>query len=75
MNQYNTNLFNELMTLVEGNEAFFFNDWELGIHGKRTGSWNGEKKVQVCGSCHNAHSPHFKQIKPMPAPKKPGRIK
>jgi len=29
MNQYNTNLFNELMTLVEGNEAFFFNDWEL----------------------------------------------
>ena len=29
MNEYQTNLFNELMTLVEGNEAFFFHDWEV----------------------------------------------
>ena len=29
MNTYQTKLFNELMTLVEGNEGFFFNDWEL----------------------------------------------
>jgi len=29
MNDYQTKLFTELMTLVEGNEAFFFNDWEV----------------------------------------------
>lgn len=29
MNKYQTKLYNELVTLVEGNEAFFFNDWEV----------------------------------------------
>jgi len=29
MNEYQTKLYNELVTLVDGNEAFFFNDWEV----------------------------------------------
>lgn len=45
-------------------------DWKKGIHGRRTGFWNGEKKYLLCASCHNPHSPHFKPLKPLPKPKK-----
>lgn len=48
------------------------NDWKKGIHGKRTGSWNGEKQYLLCVHCHNPHNPPFKSIKPEPAPIKPG---
>jgi cytochrome c553 len=48
-----------------------FRDWRLGIHGKRTGYWNGEKTYALCVSCHDPHSPKFKPIKPMPPPHKP----
>jgi hypothetical protein len=46
-------------------------DWIAGAHGLRTGYWNGEKTVQPCAACHDAHSPLFKPIAPMPGPKKP----
>ncbi len=45
-------------------------DWKKGVHGKRTGSWNGQKKYLLCANCHNPHSPKFKKLKPMPAPVK-----
>ncbi len=45
-------------------------DWKNGIHGKRTGFWNGKKKYLLCAHCHNPHSPKFKKIKPEPAPDK-----
>ncbi len=45
-------------------------DWKVGIHGKRTGLWNGQKKYLLCAHCHNPHSPKFKKIKPEPAPVK-----
>ena len=50
-------------------------DWEAGIHGRRTGQWNGEKQYLLCAHCHNPHFPKFPHIKPEPAPIKPGKKK
>ena len=50
-------------------------DWRVGVHGKRTGSWNGPKQYFLCVNCHNPHQPHFKPLKPMPPPKTPDQIK
>jgi len=43
-------------------------DWKVGVHGKRTGEWNGKKQYLLCVHCHNPHSPKFKAIKPLPPP-------
>jgi len=43
-------------------------DWKVGVHGKRTGEWNGKKQYLLCVHCHNPHSPRFKPIKPLPPP-------
>ncbi|MFH1115679.1 MAG: hypothetical protein V1792_17355 [Pseudomonadota bacterium] len=48
-----------------------FRDWRNGIHGKRTGSWNGRKQYLLCTNCHDPHQPKFKPISPMPPPEKP----
>ena len=50
-------------------------DWKAGEHGKRIGSWDGEKLYMLCVNCHNPHSPRFKPIKPMPPPNPPGPLK
>lgn len=50
-------------------------DWKLGIHGKRTGSWNGEKQYLLCVHCHDPHNPKFKSMKPDPVPERPGKQK
>lgn len=47
-------------------------DWRVGIHGKRTGNWNGEKRYLLCVHCHNPHAPRFAPLKPMPPPRRPG---
>ncbi len=52
-----------------------FRDWKAGIHGKRTGEWNGKKLYRLCVHCHNPHSPRFKPIKPLPPPNNPLEIK
>ena len=52
-----------------------FRDWKAGIHGKRTGEWNGKKQYRLCVHCHNPHSPKFKPIKPLPPPDNPLEIK
>ena len=49
-------------------------DWRVGVHGKRTGSWNGVKQYLLCVNCHNPHSPRFKPLKPMPPPARPEQI-
>lgn len=49
-------------------------DWKAGIHGKRTGSWNGDKQYLLCVHCHDAHSPRFKPIEPLPPPVRPAAI-
>jgi len=51
-----------------------YRDWKVGVHGKRTGDWNGQKQYLLCVNCHNPHSPHFKPIKPLPAPTSPDKI-
>lgn len=43
-------------------------DWKVGVHGKRTGEWNGKKQYLLCVHCHNPHSPRFNPIKPLPPP-------
>lgn len=43
-------------------------DWKVGVHGRRTGEWNGKKEYFLCVSCHNPHSPKFQKIKPEPPP-------
>ena len=43
-------------------------DWKVGVHGKRTGNWNGKKEYLLCVHCHNPHSPKFKQLMPEPPP-------
>jgi len=50
-------------------------DWKAGVHGRRTGSWNGQKKYLLCAHCHDPHSPRFKPIKPEPAPVRPENIR
>ena len=48
-------------------------DWKVGVHGKRTGDWNGDKQYLLCVHCHNPHDPKFKPLKPMPPPERPGK--
>ena len=50
-------------------------DWKLGIHGKRTGEWNGQKQYLLCVHCHDPHSPKFKPLQPLPPPRRPEQIK
>jgi hypothetical protein len=52
-----------------------YKDWKVGVHGKRTGMWNGEKQYLLCVSCHNQHSPHFKPLKPEAPPVRPDDIR
>ena len=48
-----------------------YRDWREGIHGKRTGYWNGPKRYLLCVNCHNPHSPRFAPLKPLPPPIRP----
>ncbi len=66
--------------LVSFEESYFlcgqchgtiFRDWKAGVHGKRTGEWNGKKVYRLCVHCHNPHSPRFKPIAPLPPPLRP----
>lgn len=50
-------------------------DWRKGVHGRRTGSWNGQKRYLLCAHCHNPHTPQFKKLKPDPAPVKPENLR
>ena len=52
-----------------------FRDWKVGLHGKRTGEWNGRREYRLCVSCHWPHEPRFAPMKPMPRPARPEEIK
>ena len=52
-----------------------FRDWQAGVHGRRTGEWNGKKTYRLCVHCHNPHEPRFKPIAPKPPPDKPRDIR
>ena len=49
-------------------------DWRLGIHGRRTGCWNGQREYLLCVHCHDQHSPRFKPLQPEPRPRRPSEI-
>ncbi len=67
--------FNEYYRVCEQCHRRIYREWKMGVHGKRTGNWNGEKEMMHCAQCHNPHNPPFQAIKPMPAPRKPLDIK
>ena len=48
-----------------------YRDWKAGIHGKRTGYFDGQKTYYLCVNCHNPHDPKFKPLKPEPPPFRP----
>ncbi len=48
-----------------------YRDWRAGVHGRRSGNWDGHKTYLLCVNCHNAHSPAFKPLKPKPPPVRP----
>lgn len=50
-------------------------DWKAGIHGKRTGMWDGEKLYRLCVTCHDPHQPRFKLLEPKQPPMRPADIK
>jgi hypothetical protein len=52
-----------------------FRDWKSGIHGKRTGMWNGDKQYMLCVHCHSPHNSAFKPFQPLPPPVNPSDIK
>jgi len=52
-----------------------YRDWKAGVHGKRTGHWNGRKQYRLCVHCHNPHDPKFKLLKPLPPPVRPEEMK
>lgn len=50
-----------------------FRDWRAGVHGRRTGNWDGEKQYLLCVHCHNSHAPRFAPIHPESPPVPPRR--
>ena len=48
-------------------------DWRAGIHGRRSGHWDGEKTYLLCVHCHDAHDPAFPPLEPLPSPRPPRR--
>jgi hypothetical protein len=48
-----------------------YRDWRAGVHGRRSGSWDGHKTYLLCVHCHNAHAPAFQPLEPEPAPMPP----
>jgi hypothetical protein len=63
--------FPELHRLCGQCHENIYRHWKAGVHGKRTGSWDGENRHYLCTQCHNPHSPRFKPLKPEPAPRRP----
>jgi hypothetical protein len=51
-----------------------YRDWREGVHGRRSGQWNGHKTYMLCVNCHSAHSPKFQPLKPMPPPVRPADL-
>ena len=51
-------------------------DWKAGVHGKRSGHWDGtERRYLLCVHCHNPHQPQFPALAPMPKPHAPGQLR
>jgi hypothetical protein len=49
-----------------------YRDWRAGVHGRRSGRWDGHKTYLLCVHCHDSHAPAFKPLEPEPPPARPG---
>jgi hypothetical protein len=67
--------FNESYDLCGQCHGTIYRDWKVGVHGKRTGYWNGKKTYRLCVHCHYPHWPKFQGLKPLPPPLKPDETK
>jgi uncharacterized CHY-type Zn-finger protein len=63
--------FNESYRLCGQCHGEIYRDWRDGIHGRRTGNWDGAKRYLLCAHCHDPHSPRFKPLAPLPPPVRP----
>jgi hypothetical protein len=63
--------FKESYLLCSQCHGTHYRDWKAGIHGKRTGYFDGQKTYYLCVNCHNPHDPKFKPLKPEPPPYRP----
>lgn len=52
-----------------------YRDWRAGVHGRRTGSWDGPKQYLLCVNCHWAHAPRFAPLPPKPPPVPPRSLR
>ena len=48
-----------------------YNDWKLGIHGRRVGQWNGKKLYLLCAHCHDPHGPKYRKLMAQDPPQPP----
>ena len=48
-----------------------FNEWNMGLHGEESGTWNGPRSSLSCTECHRAHSPRFPKLEAKRAPNFP----
>jgi hypothetical protein len=64
--------FTESYKLCGQCHGLMLRDWQAGIHGRRTGEWNGRKQYLLCAHCHDPHAPRYPGVNPEPAPQKPG---
>ena len=51
-----------------------YRDWRAGVHGRRSGEWNGHKTYLLCVHCHTSHAPAFQPQAPLPPPIAPARL-
>ncbi len=63
--------FDESYRLCGQCHGTIFRDWRHGIHGRRSGFWDGAKSYLLCAHCHNPHAPRFAPMKPLPPPVRP----
>lgn len=52
-----------------------YRDWRAGVHGRRTGEWDGKRQYLLCVHCHDSHAPRFKPLAPLPPPHPPRRLR
>lgn len=46
-------------------------DWDVGLHGKTSGGWDGRGQRLSCVECHDPHRPKFPEMKAKSKPVQP----
>ena len=52
-----------------------YRDWRAGVHGRRTGEWNGDKQYLLCVHCHDPHAPRYRDMEALERPLRPEEIR